>query len=72
MKQNRKKTEITHKDDAGLEIKENSANLPVSKSTSDTSSPANSSAAHNSPERIEQEVTRTVEGRPGSYGIDDF
>jgi hypothetical protein len=71
MKQNRKKTEITHKDDAGLEIKENSANLPVSKSTSDTSGGANS-PAHNSPERPEQEVTRTAEGRPGSYGIDDF
>ena len=68
MKQNRKKTEITHKDDAGLEIKENSANLPVSKSTSDTSGGANSPAP-NSPE---QEVTRTAEGRPGSYGIDDF
>ena len=69
MKQNRKKTEITHKDDAGLEIKENNANLPVSKSTGDANGGANRAAAQNS---AEQEVTRTAEGRPGSYGIDDF
>ena len=69
MKQNRKKTEITHKDDAGLEIKENNANLPVSKSTDDTSGGANKAAAQNN---SEQEVTRIAEGRPGSYGIDDF
>ncbi|MDB5262116.1 MAG: hypothetical protein JWQ14_1397 [Adhaeribacter sp.] len=75
MKQNSRKNETMPKDSVSLDNKEQTTSEGIKNSSHHTPGekarePGDSAAAPSSANA--NEVTRAAEGRPGSFGIDDF
>ena len=75
MKQNSRKKETDKTDNTGLDGNQDKANYPINSSNR---TPGNlkdniaDDAAQQDNNNNTNEVTRDPEGRPGSFGIDDF